>query len=791
MKHLLITIIAIVTLVACGGADERKAAYLEKAMLSIEVGDLDKARIELKNVLQIDPKDAQAYFQLGKVYERQKEFRKAFANYSKAEELDPESLEYHAKIGRYYLILAGDIDKAIEKRDLILGKDNADINGLLLKAGILLKQKDTGSAKKIAQDIFSKHPEHIENAIFLAALFLREKAYEDSLKVLNACNKEHPDNLLLKNTLASTYLVAGKNEQAEIAYKAILKKNPEIFANHVKLAMFYQKIGNTDNAENVLRTASKEKSEDVNRKMVLVEFIQQTRGNKKAIDELKVLIAENPGIGKLRIALAKLYVAEKMLDEAEKIFRLAVSDFSDDSVGVQSRVYLAKLYMQKENVDAAVSIIDDAVKVSPNDTEVNFIKAKLQLINKDYEGAIISLRTVVKDDHENIEAYILLSAALIANGEEKQVSEILNRAYENNRTNVKGLLVLAKYHATKRNGIELEKIIDNVISIDANNYEALSYKSAILNERKMFSEAKSLAVRMIEFNPDMPNGYVQSIPHMLSEKKTGKAISLLEGAYKKVKEKVRILDLLVSLYISEKKFDAAINKVRSAINETGETAELLILMSRVQLSSEKVSDAKSSLLKASSIKPGWNEPYLILANVYMSNKQSKKAINILQKGLKEIEGDLKMSLDLAKIYTSLDDFNAAIDEYEKAYAKHDGNIIIANNLASLLSEHRDDEKSLKRAKELADILKKVGQPVVLDTVGWVYYKIGDYAEAVKVLKVVTEKAPTVAVFNYHLGMAMYKMGDKAAAKTYLTSALAKNDDFPGKADAKTHLKKLQ
>ena len=67
--------------IACGGAEERKAAYLEKAEKSLNAGDLDKARIELKNVLQIDPKDARAYFKLGTIFERQQEFRKAFGNY--------------------------------------------------------------------------------------------------------------------------------------------------------------------------------------------------------------------------------------------------------------------------------------------------------------------------------------------------------------------------------------------------------------------------------------------------------------------------------------------------------------------------------------------------------------------------------------------------------------------------------------------------------------------------------------------------------------------------------------
>ena len=87
-RILILTLFAY-TLISCSGAEERKAVYMEKAKSSIEAGDLDKARIELKNVLQIDPKDGEAHYQLGYILEQQNKFRKAYGYYLKAEELKP------------------------------------------------------------------------------------------------------------------------------------------------------------------------------------------------------------------------------------------------------------------------------------------------------------------------------------------------------------------------------------------------------------------------------------------------------------------------------------------------------------------------------------------------------------------------------------------------------------------------------------------------------------------------------------------------------------------------------
>ena len=73
--RILILALSALALISCGGAEERKAVYLEKAKVSMAGGDLDKARIELKNVLQIDPKDGDAYFQLGKIYEQKQDYK--------------------------------------------------------------------------------------------------------------------------------------------------------------------------------------------------------------------------------------------------------------------------------------------------------------------------------------------------------------------------------------------------------------------------------------------------------------------------------------------------------------------------------------------------------------------------------------------------------------------------------------------------------------------------------------------------------------------------------------------
>ncbi|MDP1862677.1 MAG: tetratricopeptide repeat protein, partial [Thiobacillus sp.] len=54
--------IVAVSLMACGGPEERKAKYRLRAQEYFQEGNYPKARVALRNVLKIDPKDAEAYF---------------------------------------------------------------------------------------------------------------------------------------------------------------------------------------------------------------------------------------------------------------------------------------------------------------------------------------------------------------------------------------------------------------------------------------------------------------------------------------------------------------------------------------------------------------------------------------------------------------------------------------------------------------------------------------------------------------------------------------------------------
>jgi Flp pilus assembly protein TadD len=87
--------------------------------------------------------------------------------------------------------------------------------------------------------------------------------------------------------------------------------------------------------------------------------------------------------------------------------------------------------------------------------------------------------------------------------------------------------------------------------------------------------------------------------------------------------------------------------------------------------------------------------------------------------------------------------------------------------------------------------KQPENPAIADTLGWVYYKMGNYVLARNQLLFAAAKDPAKPQFQYHLGM-IYK-GNKQTeeARAALTKAANSTATFAEKSLAQAGLKDLQ
>src|SRR5208283_2236409 len=79
----------------------------------LAAGNLEKARIEFHNVLQIAPKDAEARYELGVINEKMGKPREAAQLYQATIDVNPDHLGARTQHGRLY-VFSGAPDRALE-----------------------------------------------------------------------------------------------------------------------------------------------------------------------------------------------------------------------------------------------------------------------------------------------------------------------------------------------------------------------------------------------------------------------------------------------------------------------------------------------------------------------------------------------------------------------------------------------------------------------------------------------------------------------------------------------------
>lgn len=178
-----ITVLLAVVLTSCGGAEGRKAKYLERGKAFFSEQNYDKASVELRNVIQIDPKNAEAYYIFGQIEEKKHNYKQAFDYYLKSLELNPDNLALRSSLGRFYLA-SGNIAKAQEMANAILAKQPNDPDAKLLNAGILSRQGNDTGAIKLASELLSNNPANVGASELLAAVYAKQEKYDAAIEVL-------------------------------------------------------------------------------------------------------------------------------------------------------------------------------------------------------------------------------------------------------------------------------------------------------------------------------------------------------------------------------------------------------------------------------------------------------------------------------------------------------------------------------------------------------------------------------------------------------------------------------
>lgn len=427
--------------------------------------------------------------------------------------------------------------------------------------------------------------------------------------------------------------------------------------------------------------------------------------------------------------LARLYETSKPLKAIETYEKVASIIGPDWNVLIR----VAELYEKLGNLDAAVLSIEKLVSLDPANVSLQKILIEFYQKSKELDKALGVVNDIIELTPDDLDARERKAQILIAQNKWELAAEEYN-------------------YMLKQKNVPL----DIKIRIGASYFNRSLSDSTLAKITKEFFQ--TIDKDTLDWQVKMFLGAVA-----INEKKDSLAIEYFKVVTDLARWNVDAWIRLGGLYFDNRKYEEAVKVMDEAIELFPDdfTINLILGLSLAQL--DKHSEAKSYLKKSVELKPDDITSLSSYAYTLSQLKENDLAVKYLKQALTINPDDVNLLGTLGLIYDSMEKWAECDSVYERALQIDSQNALVNNNYAYSLSERGERLDIALKMAEIA-ITSAPDNTSYLDTIGWVYFKLGKYNEAKNYLEKAIEIGGESAVMLEHLGDVMSKLGDTQKAK---------------------------
>jgi tetratricopeptide (TPR) repeat protein len=491
----------------------------------------------------------------------------------------------------------------------------------------------------------------------------------------------------------------------------------------------------------------------------------------------KALICD-PNVAYIREKIPILLLKMGEFEKAAAWLRQALLERPQEN---NHRLFLAGLYIQQDKLPEAIALYEEALELEPDNETIHLRLGLLYSHRQQYDKAEKIFRRQLKNNEQSYFTRLALARLLHRNNKEDDAAKEYEKALQLNWSKEVAYEVGYFYSGRKK------------------HIEALRHFTAI-TESDPFDERAALT-------------RVQSL---LDLGDNALALESLEkiAAFSKNQANIELIMSKVLLRM-EKVVEAKILLDRLAAEEDGSEARYTLAL--LAYREKETRGALAHLAAIPPHRPEFEDAVALQVRILGDNKEQDKAISLLRKHLakKESRRPLLYSL-LAALYQENNEAPAALSLMEAGTTLFPDNIQLHYDYGIFLDKNGMEEQALSRMErvlelqpEHADALNFIGYTwadkgirlpealqyiekalaldpnngYIVDSLGWIYFRLGDFTRAVKELRRALELEGADPHIHDHLGDALLAQGDKAQAAVHYRQAVEMFSDDKKKAAA--------
>ncbi len=783
----LLALLALVAVAGCEPPEERVANYVASAEQHFDEDNLVKAELDAKNALQIEPKNADARFILARIAGAKQEFNDMATNLRIAIETRPDFIEARIELGTLYS-QAGALELAEEQLAELEKLAPGQPETRILKARVLGRKGEAEQAAVELKAALSEDPDNIV-AMGLLASLTSLSDIDEALVLVDAAISKAEDTRELQLLKIGMLTRSRRVDAAEEAYRSLITEYPDVSDYRFMLAKFLAEEDKIEKVEAVLMEAIEHDPTNQSAKLTLIRFVSGTQGVEQGVALLEDFLQKDPAASELRMSLADQYLSEGETEKAEAEFQKIADAEGNEDIGLTARTRIASILISKGDLEAGSAIVEEVLARDPSNAYANYLKGLINFQEGNWKGAVADLRSALRREPNNARAQWLLARTHASAGDLLLAEDAYRKLLRDAPRNVPVSLELARLLVDlekKDRAAEFLYEQTALMNLEPRLSRALI---GILIELERYDDALAEAERFsaTEGNAAVGNYFRGGV--FQSQGQFDNAADAFRAALEERPDAREPLQGFVSSLAAQGKLDEARDYLKNLTKQYPDNLFVKTLLGQVTAVAGDKSAAREIFETTLTDKADWLPAYAALASLDSDNPEAQ--IDIYQRGLQAAPGNQQMALLLGSAYERRGEYEKAIATYEDALAENPDMPIVANNLAALLSDYRQDTASHNRALQVALKLADSNEPLLLDTLGWVYYRLGDHDKAQRLLEQAVEGEPNVLVLRYHLGMNYLAQDKQQLAIEQLRAATKESEvDYPGKDIAERTLAEL-
>jgi len=491
----------------------------------------------------------------------------------------------------------------------------------------------------------------------------------------------------------------------------------------------------------------------------------------EAIWLLKLAIETDSRSSYLKLEMANLLLIKK---EENKALEMVQQVLMDDPENIQALTLAGGIYQQQNKLDQALQAYEKVLARKATEQNIYLLLGRIYWNRNDLDNAERVFEQMTRSIPDSYAAFYFYGKVLSAKGK------------------------LEAAEAALLKSLELESSLEEPRSELLKIYQAQNQTSKIT---KLYQS-------ILEYDPDNHKAAFGLADHYRKINQTKLSLKLLNALGRRVQEDNTVISTLFELFVETKQYKEALWALEGMLQTAPDNSDLHYLAGIALDGLERNDQALKHLIKVRPDSKFYNNAVVHSALLYHDMGKMSRAIGVIQEALAQEPDNTDYYLYLGSFYEELERYDDALKVLQEGLRRDDRNARLHFRLGVVYDKMGSKQDSISAIKAVlhltpndAEALNYLGYTYadmginldeaetliqtalkikpndgyITDSMGWVFFKRGQYSQALKWLNKAAQLVPDDPVILEHLGDVYLKLDSREKALNCYQRSLKKKD----------------